>query len=74
MKATKRYRASEIVNYRKSNTVKTMEFDTLEEAVKHVAKEQDMHPRSKKFNPYIWDTQEKKSIHYIDAMKFLQSK
>lgn len=74
MKTTKRYSASEIVTYRKSNTTKAVQFDTLEEAVKHVAKEQDIHPRSKKFSPYIWDTQEKRSIHYIDAMKLLQSK
>ena len=74
MKATKRYSASEIVTYRKSNAVKTVTFDTLEEAVKHIAKEQDAHPRSRKFNPYIRDNQEKKSIHYIDAIRSLQSK
>lgn len=74
MKATKRYSASEIVTYRKSNTVKTVTFDTLEEAARHVSKEYDAHPRSKKFSPYIQDNQEKKSIHYIDAIRSLQSK
>lgn len=67
MKATKRYSASEIVTYRKSNTTKAVQFDTLEDAAKHVFNQRIEHPRSKKFSPYIWDTQEKKSIHYVDV-------
>jgi hypothetical protein len=69
MKTTKRFTASEIVTYRLSNSTKTVEFDTIEEAITHVSKEQDLHPRSKKFSPYIRDTKEQKSIHFIDAMR-----
>lgn len=68
MKATKRFTASEIVTYRVSNSTRRVSFDTIEEAISHVVKEQDLHPRSKKFNPFIRDNQENKSIHYLDAM------
>lgn len=67
----KRFTASEIVTYRMSNSTRVVSFDTLEEAAKHVAKEQDLHPRSKKFDPFIWDSEEKKYIHYYDAMRSL---
>jgi hypothetical protein len=73
MKTTKNYTASEIVTYRISNTTRRVEFDTLKEAVEHVVKEQDLHPRSKKFNPFIRITETGKSIHFIDAMKSLQN-
>ena len=63
MKATKRFTASEIVTYRLSNATKQVSFDTLEEADKHVKKERDLHPRSKKFNAQIIDTVEKKSYN-----------
>lgn len=72
MKTTKRFTASEIVTYRISNSVRQVSFDTIEEAISHVTKERDLHPRSKKFNAYIRDTQENKSIHYIDAMNQLK--
>ena len=63
MKATKRFTATEIVTYRLSNSTKVVSFDTLEEAVAHVKKERELHPRSKKFNPNIFDTVEKKTVN-----------
>jgi len=74
MKTTKRFTASEIVTYRISNSTRNVEFDTIEEAIKHVCKEQDLHPRSKKFNPFIKDVIENKSIHYMDALNELINK
>ena len=71
MKTTKRFTATEIVTYRLSNSTKTVEFDTLKEALAHVVKESELHPRSKKFNPFIRDTKENKSIHFYDAIKLL---
>lgn len=69
MKAkTKRFTAIEIVTYRLSNSTKVVSFDTLEEAVEHVAKQRELHPRSKKFNPCIKDTIENKVYHYIDGI------
>lgn len=65
MKATKRFTTTEIVTYRLSNSTKVVSFDTLEEAIEHVKKEKDLHPRSKKFNPMVRDTQEKK---YYEAL------
>lgn len=68
MKATKRFTAIEIVTYRLSNSTKVVSFDTLEEAIAHVTKERELHPRSKKFNPCIKDTVEKKVYHYINGL------
>ena len=64
MKAIKRFTASEIVVYRLSSSTKVVSFDTLEEAIVHVTKERELHPRSKKFNPCIKDTVDKKVYHY----------
>ena len=64
MKTTKRFTASEIVTYRLSNTVKQVSFDTIEEAQAHVEKERELHPRSKKFNPTVIDTVERKSYRF----------
>ena len=55
MKATKRFTASAIKVYSKSNATYKISFDTLEEAVAHVKKEKELHPRSKKFNPMVKD-------------------
>lgn len=63
MKATKRFTASAIKNYRLSNTTYQVSFDTLEEAKQHVVSERELHPRSKKFNPIIVDTLTKESIN-----------
>ena len=68
MKATKRFTAIEIVTYRLSNSTKVVSFDTLEDAIAHVTKEKELHPRSKKFNPCIKDTVEKKVYHYINGI------
>lgn len=68
MKATKRFTATEIVTYRLSNSIKVVSFDTLDEAVEHVKKQRELHPRSKKFNPCIKDTTEKKVYHYINGL------
>ena len=58
----KRFRTTEIVTYRKSNSTKVVSFDTIEEATAHVYKEKQLHPRSKKFNPIVFDSVEKKSV------------
>lgn len=63
MKTTKRFTASEIVTYRLSNSTRVVSFDTLEEAIAHVKKERDLHPRSKKFNPLITDNETKTRIN-----------
>lgn len=55
MKTTKRFSASKIITYRLSSTTITVYFDTLEEAVEHVKNEKLLHPRSKKFDPFIYD-------------------
>ena len=68
MKATKRFTATEIVTYRLSSSIKVVSFDTLEDAVAHVTKERELHPRSKKFNPCIKDTDSKKVYHYINGL------
>lgn len=65
MKITKRFTTTEIVTYRLSNSTKVVSFDTLEEAIEHVKKEKGLHPRSKKFNPMVRDTQENKSINAL---------
>ena len=52
---TKRFATTEIVNYRKSNCTKAIYFDTLDEAIAHVKNQKELHPKSKKFNPYIVD-------------------
>ena len=69
MKTTKRFTATGIVTYRLSNSIKTVGFDTLKDALDHVLRERELHPRSKKFNPFIRDTKENKSIHFYDAMR-----
>ena len=65
MKATvKRFTTTAIKNYRLSNTTYAVSFDTIEEARQHVEKEREMHPRSKKFNPIVTDTLEKKNYRF----------
>ena len=66
MKAkNKRFTTTGIKVYRLSNSTYQISFDTLEEAKSFIEKEKEEHPRSKKFNPLIWDSKERKSIHYI---------
>ena len=55
-KENKRFRTTIIKTYRLSNTTSVVSFDTLEEAIKHVKNERELHPRSKKFNKFIIDT------------------
>ena len=62
MKTQKRFTATEIVNYRLSNSTRLVSFDTIEEARAHVEKERVLHPRSKKFSPVIYDSVEQKYI------------
>ena len=62
MKATvKRFTTTAIKNYRLSNTTHAVSFDTIEEAKQHVSEQRQLHPRSKKFNPIVIDTVEKKT-------------
>ena len=53
-----------IKTYRLSNTTYQISFGTIEEAKAFIENERDEHPRSKKFNPIIWDNVERKGIHY----------
>ena len=64
MTTEKRFSTTGIKTYRLSNTTYGISFDTIEEAKSFIEKERNEHPRSKKFNPYIWDNQEQRSIHY----------
>ena len=61
MKATKRFSTTKIVAYTQSNAIVTVSFDTLQEAIDHVIRENELHPRSKKVNNYITDKNQKKS-------------
>ena len=61
---TKRFSTTGIKTYRLSNATYFVSFDTFEEAVKFVESEKEKHPRSKKFNPFIFDSVERKSIRY----------
>ena len=64
MTTTKRFKTTGIKTYSQSNATYLISFDTLEEAVKFVESEKEKHPRSKKFNPYIFDSVENKSLRY----------
>ena len=58
----KRYSTTMIVTYRKSNSTKVMYFDEFEDAKDLVEAERELHPRSKKFNPFVFDNLENKYI------------
>lgn len=63
MKTTeKRFQTTVIVTYSRSNTTRKVSFDTFEEAKAVVEEQKQKHPRSKKFNGYVFDSVEKKSI------------
>lgn len=62
----KRFTTTGIKVYRLSNSTYQISFDTIEEAKSFIEKEKEEHPRSKKFNPLIWDSKERKTIHYKD--------
>lgn len=65
MKANeKRFTTTAIKNYRLSSTTYKISFDTIEEAKNHVEEQRKLHPRSKKFNPIVLDTVEKKYIRF----------
>ena len=64
MKAQKRFQTTGIKVYRLSNSTYQISFETIEEAKSFIEKEKEEHPRSKKFNPLIWDSKERKTIHY----------
>ena len=59
---TKRFQTSVIVTYSRSNTTKKVSFDTFEEAAKVVEEQREKHPRSKKFNGYVFDSVKGRSI------------
>lgn len=61
MEATKRFSTTKVVTYSMSNTTTVVSFDTLQEAIDHVMKENELHPRSRKVNNYITDKNQKKS-------------
>ena len=70
---TKRFTTTGIKTYRLSNTTYSVGFDTIEDALEFVLNERDNHPRSKKFNPFIHDNEEKVCMHYIDIMRMIQN-
>ena len=59
---TKRFSTSELAVYSRSNAVKTVYFDTIEEATEKAFEQKRLHPRSKKITGYVYDHAEKKSI------------
>ena len=61
MKTTKRFQTTGIKTYRLSNTTYSVSFDTIEEAREFIENEREEHPRSKKLNPYIFDSVKKKN-------------
>lgn len=63
MKTTeKRFQTTVIVTYSRSNTTRRVSFDTFEEAKAVVEEQRIKHPRSKKFNGYVFDSVERRSI------------
>lgn len=64
MTTNKRFSTTGIKVYRLSNSTYQISFDTIEEAKSFIEKEKEEHPRSKKFNPLIWDSKERKTINY----------
>ena len=62
----KRFTTTGIKVYRLSNSTYQISFDTIDEAKEFVEEEKEKHPRSKKFNPLIWDSKERKTINYKD--------
>lgn len=61
-KQDKRFQTTVIVTYSRSNTTSKVSFDTFEEAKAVVEEQRQKHQRSKKFNSYVFDSVEKKSI------------
>jgi predicted DNA-binding WGR domain protein len=61
-KQEKRFQTTVIVTYSRSNTTRKVSFDTFEEAKAVVEEQRQKHPRSKKFNGYVFDSVEKKSV------------
>jgi predicted DNA-binding WGR domain protein len=61
-KQDKRFQTTVIVTYSRSNTTRRVSFDTFDEAKAVVEEQRKKHPRSKKFNGYVFDSVEKKSI------------
>ncbi len=61
-KKDKRFITTVIVTYSKSNTTRKVSFDTFEEAKAVVEEQRIKHPRSRKFNGYVFDSVENKRI------------
>ena len=66
MTTTKRFQTTGIRTYRLSNATYQVSFDTIEEAKSFIENERNEHPRSKKFNQYLFDNLERRRIHYKD--------
>ena len=66
MKTNKRFSTTGIKYYTLSNATYDISFDTIEEAKSFIENERNEHPRSKKFNPYLFDNLERRRIHYKD--------
>jgi len=68
MATAKRFTTTAIKVYSQSNTTYVVSFDTLEEAIAHVKNEKVLHPRSKKFNAMVRDTQAEKGSNWFNAL------
>lgn len=60
--AEKRFIATELISYSRSNTVRCVSFDTLAEAASFQLGQKTKHPRSKKITPTVYDSVDKKTI------------
>ena len=61
-KQEKRFQTTVIVTYSRSNTTRKVSFDTFEDAKAVVEEQRKKHPRSKKFNGYVFDSVERRNI------------
>lgn len=68
MATQKRFTTTAIKVYSQSNRAYEVSFDTLEEAIAHVKHEKLLHPRSKKFNPMVRDTEAEKGSNWFNAL------
>jgi predicted DNA-binding WGR domain protein len=64
-KQEKRFQTTVIVTYSRSNATRKVSFDTFEEAKAVVEEQRQKHPRSKKFNGYVFDSVERRNIVII---------
>jgi hypothetical protein len=57
----KRFSTLELVTYRLSNTTRLVYFDTFEEASNFAQNQRFAHPRTRKLNGFVFDSETKES-------------